>query len=132
MKKLRSLDLSSAAITDGGPKMLVQNHPLLETLNLQSTPGISDAGIKALVGLRSMKQLILARTQVGDAALADLAVLPQLQFLTLSDTEITDTGLMHLANYPQLNFVNLVKAKKVTDAAVARLRQARPNLRIQH
>jgi hypothetical protein len=57
---------------------------------------VTDAGLKELARLKSLKELSLFKTHVTDAGLKELAGLMSLQFLDLRKTKVTDAGLREL------------------------------------
>ena len=58
--------------------------------------GITNQGIKELVGLENLQALDLSHTKVTDSGLRELAALEQLRILDLGATVITDAGLKEL------------------------------------
>lgn len=75
---------------------------------------VGEQGMPYLRGLTNLEQLNVAASKAGDDALANMAKLSKLARLDLSDTLITDTGLPHLANLSSLGYLNLQRTK-VTD-----------------
>ena len=57
---------------------------------------VTDATLKHLSGMKSLRELDLAGSKIGDAGLAQLAGLVSLEKLILSRTQITDSGLKPL------------------------------------
>jgi hypothetical protein len=57
---------------------------------------VTDAGLKELVGLKSLQILILGDAEVTDEGLKELADLKGLQTLILGDTQVTGGGLTEL------------------------------------
>jgi internalin A len=57
---------------------------------------VTDAGLKELVGLKSLQILILGDAEVTDDGLKELADLKGLQTLILGDTQVTGGGLTEL------------------------------------
>ena len=55
---------------------------------------VTDAGLKELAGLKSLRALYLAGTQVTDAGLKGLAGRKALQTIDLRGTKVTDAGLI--------------------------------------
>jgi len=70
----------------------------------------------------------MSETQVGDEGVAHLAKLP-LVLIVLHKTRITDAGLRHLAGIKNLREIHIGETA-VTDAGVAALKQALPELRV--
>jgi len=107
---------------------------------------ITDEGLRNIVHLRSLKELMFKDMPIGDRGLAYVAQLPELRILriegpnavtdegleTLTKTpflktlglvrmEITDDGLKHVANMTELEALSLTKVK-ITDAGLDHLR----------
>jgi hypothetical protein len=53
---------------------------------------VTDAGLKHLRGLKSLRLLDLTRSRVTDAGLKHLRGLTNLECLILNDTQVTDAG----------------------------------------
>ena len=105
----------------------------LEKLNLMFAEQVTDAGLVHLAGLTALEQLYLSGTQVTDAGLAHLTGLPALRQLDLFGTEVTAAGLVHLQKMPALRRLGLsgyFSSDRLTDADIANLREALPNVRI--
>jgi serine/threonine protein kinase/Leucine-rich repeat (LRR) protein len=113
-------------INDGQDREIktVENLPAgawtLRALNLEGKPGVTDAGLKELAGLKQLQWLNLVGTLVTDAGLKELAGLKQLQWLSLVRSRVTDAGLKELAGLKQLRGLNLVDTE-VTDAGLKQL-----------
>ena len=104
----------------------------LEELDLWGTQ-ITDAGLVHLSGLPVLVTLDLRDTQITDAGLAHLTGLPSLQRLVLYDTEVTAAGLVHFQKMPALRRLALsgyFSSDRLTDADIANLQEALPNVRI--
>jgi WD40 repeat protein len=93
---LRSVDVpSSPKVTDAGLEHLADLRPLVE-LNVNWTQ-VSAAGVVRLVrGRRMMQRLEVAGVKFRDDDLAMLKGLPYLRTLSLRATRVTDKGLEHL------------------------------------
>src|SRR3954471_2193342 len=65
-------------------------------LDLAGQP-VTDAGLKALAGLKGLAQLDLGHTGVTDAGVKELATLKGLTKLSLGHTGVTDAGVKELA-----------------------------------
>jgi len=79
--------------------------------------------------------LTLGGTQVTDAGLVHLAGLTALEELRLYDTEVTAAGLVHFQKMPALERLYLsgyFSSDLFTDADIANLREALPNVRIDN
>jgi endonuclease YncB( thermonuclease family) len=105
---LRSLDVpSSPKITDAGLEHLAGLRPLVE-LNVNWTR-VSAAGVVGLVrGRRMMQRLEVAGVNVRDDDLAMLKGLPNLQRLSLRATRVTDKGLENLKPLADLRILSLM------------------------
>jgi hypothetical protein len=71
LRELRGLDLSNTAVTELGLEKLV-DHPCLEHLLLDRLD-VTDAGLKHLQRMKSLKSLVIIGCQVSQASLADFA-----------------------------------------------------------
>ena len=60
-----------------------------------------------------------------------IAQLPQLEEFRIGSARLTDAGLQHLARSKSLKKVTLSGLKQVTEAGIAKLRLARPELTIE-
>jgi internalin A len=69
---------------------------------------VTDATLKHLSGMKSLRELDLAGSQVSDAGLKELAGLVSLEKLILSRTKITDAGLKPLLDkLPKLKLLDV-------------------------
>lgn len=123
-KRLRSLDLTYMDITDEDLHE-VKGLTDLETLLLFSDSRVTDAGMKNLGGLRSLRVFILGsspahRNQITDEGLAYLAGLTKLETLSVSQSLVTDAGLVHLKNLTNLGWLGL-SGSLVTDQGLMHL-----------
>ncbi len=78
---------------------------------------VTDAGLKELAALKSLRALGLGGTEVTDAGLNELAPLNSLQSLSVDNTKVTDAGLKELAGLENLRALDL-RFTKVTDAGL--------------
>lgn len=90
---------------------------------------IDDNGLQLLAETPSLVRLHLEKTKVTDAGLKHLANLQNLEYLNLYGTEITDAGLDALVPLKKLQKVYTWQTK-VTIDGVAKLKKARPDLKI--
>jgi hypothetical protein len=117
--RLRELDMIASAMTDDGLAALSRDK-LLETLYVFK-PKITDAGVKRLANLISLKKLELLRVpELTDATLAHIAGLTNLEEITLSGANITGTGLVHLAGMGKLKSL-VIPNTALDDAGLAEL-----------
>ncbi len=151
--ELTELYLSGSDITDTGLRHLrhLKNLELLELrytkvtsarmnhigalsnlrrLDLSLTK-INNEALRHLSNLTNLQELNLNQTRIGDAGLEQLRYLSELQSLDLAGTDVTDKGLDHLRTLKKLRYVHLFDLGRVTDAGVASLKQARPELHIE-
>ena len=88
----------------------------LETLNVVGTR-ITDAGLKEVGEMPSLRRLILARTGITDACLAPISRLKDLEELNLDNTAVTDAGLERVGRLANLRRL-AVGWTRVTDAGM--------------
>lgn len=79
-------------------------------------PMITDAGLKHLAHIKSLRALSLAGNKITDRGLEAIARPRNLEELCLDDTEITDAGIRHLAGLPRLADLSICRTA-VTDAS---------------
>lgn len=85
---------------------------------------VDDAALAALAPLTELVQLDLSGTAVTDQGLIDAPPFPKLRRIALANTEVTNAVLSRLASW-NLESATLV-GTRVTEAGVAKLRQALP------
>lgn len=115
---LRQLSLAGANINDEQLSHLTQLP--LEILHLGGSK-ISDAGLEALGGIRSLKHLVLYQTNVNGSGLKFLQDLKNLQVLVLSETALSGESLADLAPLPMLRDLNLYKCENIGDDSLSAL-----------
>jgi beta-lactamase regulating signal transducer with metallopeptidase domain/Leucine-rich repeat (LRR) protein len=126
------LVLVGTGITESGIVKLTQitDKHQLAMIALDDTP-ITDANLKQLAGLKSLRSLYLNRTKVTDAGLRqNWKSLVRLEHLALDGTDVSDESLAELPKYAehcQLKTLN-VSNTKVTDKGLEHLK-ALKNLR---
>lgn len=98
-------------------------------LNLART-GVTDETVVRLAQLPNLERLHLENTAVTDAGVAALVTLPRLRYLNLHTSRVTDAALDSISAMPALEQVYLW-GSGVTVEGVARLRAARPGLRVE-
>jgi mono/diheme cytochrome c family protein len=91
---------------------------------------VTDAALAAIARFPHLSRLHLDRTAVTDRGLEHLRGLDHLEYINLYGTAVTDTGLGAIADLPRLRAV-YVWQTAVTEAGMARVRAARPTLRIE-
>ena len=130
------------------------DNPLLRVSCAGHTDEVTDASIASLQPLAEhITELDLGRTGVGDAACAVIAKMPRLTVLDLRQSQVGDHGVASLAACRELRSLNLFGTKagdyavatlsalkhlenlyvwqtEVSAAAVVRLRETVPNVRV--
>jgi hypothetical protein len=104
---LRQLDLIGAHVGDEDLDQL-RGLRRLRSLDLTSSPRVTDAGIAKLVHLEGLEALVLDFTGVSDDGLLQLKALPRLRkiWVTTSEGRVTPEGVERLkAEMPQLESV---------------------------
>ncbi|HEY7157478.1 MAG TPA: hypothetical protein VH575_26220 [Gemmataceae bacterium] len=91
-------------------------------LSLEASKRITDAGLKHIGKLVTLRDLSLSDTLVTDAGLPHLKNLRKLRFLDLSGTRITDAGLQHFKNFKELTGLNLGRTQ-VTDEGMEHVKE---------
>jgi hypothetical protein len=122
LTRLRSLSLGVTDIDEGELSRLGRM-TRLESLHLgRRTPWLTDAGMKHLSTLTSLKYLIMSCSPgLTDAGMADLAKLTALESIALSDTGVTDAGMAYLAALTRLGNLQFTSAKRLTGVGASRL-----------
>ncbi len=113
------LELTGPDITDAGLKAL-SGLRTLSILSLNGASKITDVGVKELASLTSLTSLHLGNTQVTDSGLKELAPLGNLVALYLAETRVTDAGLETLVSLTKLEKLFL-GSPHVTDAGMKAL-----------
>ncbi len=112
------LCLNLTKVTDAGLKELA-GLKSLRALYLAGTQ-VREAGLKEVAGLKSLQTLDVRWTAVTDAGLKELAGLKSLQRLYLNHGQLTDAGMKELAGLKNLQTLN-ISANHVTDAGLKEL-----------
>ncbi len=104
---VRRLNVESTAVTDISLPIIAMM-PRLEELDL-SRCGITDSGLEALRGHKSLKTLWLTgNPKISDQGLTILASLPRLELTDLSETSVTEEGWKNLlSKSPRLRRKNV-------------------------
>ncbi len=126
-KQLYGIQLDGTKISDAGLKYLV-GQKSVGGLNLSDTV-VTDAGLESLKGMVKMEVLNLAGTKVTDAGLERLKGMQGVGILNLANTAVTDAGLEHLKGLMNLHNLDLTGAK-VTDQGVQGLKAALPATKV--
>ncbi len=127
LTNLRTLYLHGAAINDDG-LFFIGKLSGLEYLNLGKT-GISDAGLSKLGGLTALKELILMETSVTAKGIKKIMHL-SVENLVLNRCPVGNELVDILIEMKSLKSVEL-EGTKVSESSLRRLREQRPNLRIE-
>jgi mono/diheme cytochrome c family protein len=90
---------------------------------------VTDAGLKALAGMKNLKELHLEGTAISDAGLDQLKGLAELEYINLYNTKVTDAGMAKLAALSKLKAIYLWQSG-VTKAGVAALKAKLPKAHI--
>jgi len=101
---------------------------LTRLTSLQSIRGVSDEGIAHLAGLTGLERLTAGGPSVTDSGLRYLANMKKLNHLTITG-DFSNQALRHLEAHPALGWLRIESETDFSPAAVARLREALPNLR---
>ena len=119
---LAQLDLRLTKVTDAGMRHLANMHSL-RSICISGTP-VTDAGLTPLKDLKDLDCLDLGIYREGknftDEALANVAGLTKLRWLRLGGSRVTDRGLAHLKDMKRLEHLELGDTQ-VTDAGLAYL-----------
>jgi predicted Ser/Thr protein kinase len=126
--KLRYLKLNGTSISDDGLVHLAAM-PNLQVLYFDGT-AIGDAGLAHLRKLK-LEELVLATTRLTDAGVKQLAGMQTLRMLDLNYDEVTDAGLNHLKGLTALRMLKLAETK-VTDEGIRQFMTALPDCQIHH
>jgi hypothetical protein len=82
--------------------------PHLETLSLEGSRQLTDAGLRSLASLPRLRHLDLQQTAISDAGMSALAELRSLESLSLAWTAVTDAGVRALSALDQLQRIDLM------------------------
>jgi hypothetical protein len=105
---MQQMWLDNAAITDEGLKSFAPFTKVKHIrMNRLSGPGITDAGIKHIIGLDELEYLEIDSSHITDEAVRTLRELTGLRMLKLSMTQVTDACLEDLRQMPLLYSVDL-------------------------
>jgi internalin A len=133
-QNLKELAIGNIRMSEAGFQSLRQ-FTTLSVLDLsgrrhQGPSNISDRGMEGIASLRQLRVLKLGHTKFSPKSFAVLAALPMIERLGLEFCpEINDESLKHIASWKSLRRVDLY-GTKATGAAVAELRNQRPDLQV--
>jgi Leucine-rich repeat (LRR) protein len=91
---------------------------------------VTDAGLKSIGKITTLKTLVLDKTRITDAGLKELSGLTDLEELDLAENDITDAGLKEL-KLKSLTSVSVKGCKKVTRVGVAALKALNPKMVVE-
>jgi serine/threonine protein kinase len=114
--KYENLDFKGTEITDSGLKKIAKLGRL-KKLSLIKCDGITDTGIKSLIGM-NLDQLWLDQTQITDAALNSIFQMKKLVNLSLRETQIDARGLVRLAAFKQLETLDVSKCPGINKSDI--------------
>jgi hypothetical protein len=126
---LKALSIHEGQATDRSMEV-VRHLGSLENLSIPEGPGLTDAGLANLAGLRHLKDLSLGEVKVTDAGLAHLSRLYALKQLYIwpapGEPElrgITDAGMRHISGLTSLEELTIVNGSFTDEclASVAKL-----------
>ncbi|MCB9469253.1 MAG: protein kinase [Candidatus Obscuribacterales bacterium] len=101
------IDLADTNITDSSLKQLAMSKTI-SYIDLSSCTEITDKGIKHLVGLKSLRGLILESARVNDETMKILMQMPQLTELGVkAPCRISDLGMDRILTLKHLNNLNI-------------------------
>ncbi len=126
--ELQWLDLSRLPIGNDAVRRLVPKPESLQQLTLEATK--VDAGLKDwLSKATNLRELDLSWLAIDDAVIASTAGATEIETLWLTGTHVSDESIDAIARMKRLQAVDLQRTK-VTAAGLARLRQARPDVKL--
>jgi len=127
-KKLRWLELSQSKVTDKGLAVLT----VLKGLEYLEVPvATTDAGLKHVGQITSLRTLYTGSTFVTDKGLPHLKKLQNLHTLFISYTRITDGGLKNFTGLRSLRRLHVAETY-VTKEGVKRFSQKRPKVAVRY
>lgn len=125
--ELKWLDLAHLPATDAIVERLLGDADL-ERLNLEST-AVTDAAARIVSGHPSLSELDLSFTEVGDAGIEPLAGSRRIEVLWLTGSRVSDASIPLLLGLRELRALD-VQRTQITPAGIARIAEARPDLRL--
>ncbi len=103
LKKLKSLTLANAGITDKGIKTLVEAFPTLKELDIASNTLLTDASLKEIAKLQDLELLSINYCNFSEFGMMDISKLAKLKTLDLrANMQVGGTGMGFLAKLPSL------------------------------
>lgn len=92
----------------------------LQGISLHGTT-LSPEGYETLAQIKTLRELILDKSDVTDAELGKLVGLPDLKFIALDDTPVSNTGMTILSSIHSLTTVSISGAREVSGAGLRSL-----------
>jgi hypothetical protein len=126
--KLRWLDLARLPLGNDAVRRIAPQPQSLEQLTLEVTR-IDGGLLDWLHHADNLREVDLSWTGLGDEAIESLSSAKGITILWLTGTKVSDRSIDLLVAMPQLQSVDIQRTQ-VSDAGVARLRRARPDLQI--
>ena len=117
LANLSRLVISDSKVTNAGVPILA-TFKRLKFLNMGSCPELSEAGFKALGGLRNLEGLAIGGSQVIDESMVAIKELQNLNSFSVSGSLITDEGVKGLSNLKYLTSLGITDVARVTDKSV--------------
>ncbi len=131
MKQLRRCGIGSKDKASSGDAVASLAKLGLEELYLLDNQA-SPAGVAQAAKIKTLKRLDVSYApQVDDVAIKLVAQMPRLEEFKLGSALVTDEGLQALAESITLKKLTLSGCKNISEAGVARLRKARPELIVE-
>lgn len=128
LKQLRRCGMGSNDQVSSGEAVAALIDLPLEDLSLLDRQA-SPIGVAHATKIATLRRLDVSYgPEVNDASLKLVAGMPKLEEFKLGSSLITDEGLKALAESKSLKKVTLEGAKKITEAAAAEFRKAKPDL----
>ncbi len=117
----RHLILQDIQISDDG-LAYVETFYRVEEMTLRGNKTMTDAGLKHIGKLVTLRKLYFSETRLTGAGLIHLKNLRKLVWLQLSDSPITDEGLKHLKAFKKLERLNL-RGTQITDRGIDHVKE---------
>ncbi len=131
LSSLKRCGIGSKGKDSSGEAVAALSKLPLEDLSLLDNQA-SPEGIAHAAKIKTLKRLDVSYAPtVTDVSMKLVAQLPKLEEFRIGGAKLTDTGLMHLTKSRSLKRLTLGRLKDVTEAGVAELKKARPELNIE-
>ncbi len=129
---IRGLTISAPKLTDDGLRDFWRMQRL-NILRLESD-GLKGSGFATLAEARAVNNLAVRSKSLTDEALDHISAMPSLHQLRIhgGSPALTDKGLLMLLDAAKLRYLEVhARGTQITEAAVAKLKQANPDLNVQ-